>query len=130
MSFKRTGDISTQNGGSLKLVDKFTYLGNSISSTEKWHQYATGERMNSYREAIIWKSDLSDKIKHGFFQAAVVSILLYGSTTWTLTKRIEKKACPQLYKDATSYIKQIQEVTSLKTAAVRPLTSHLESHPN
>ena len=27
----------------------------------------------------------------GFFQAAVVSILLYGCTTWTLTKRLEKK---------------------------------------
>ena len=26
-----------------------------------------------------------------FFQAAVMSILLYGCTTWTLTKRIEKK---------------------------------------
>ena len=26
-----------------------------------------------------------------FFQAAVVSILLYGCTTWTLTKRREKK---------------------------------------
>ena len=26
-----------------------------------------------------------------FFQAAVVSILLYGCTTWTLTKRLEKK---------------------------------------
>ena len=25
------------------------------------------------------------------FQAAVVSILLYGCTTWTLTKRLEKK---------------------------------------
>ena len=26
-----------------------------------------------------------------FFQAAVISILLYGCTTWTLTKRLEKK---------------------------------------
>ena len=26
-----------------------------------------------------------------FFQAAVVSILLYGCTTWTLTKQLEKK---------------------------------------
>ena len=26
-----------------------------------------------------------------FFQAAVTSILLYGCTTWTLTKRLEKK---------------------------------------
>ena len=39
----------------------------------------------------IWKSDLTDKMKRSFFQAAVVSILLYGCTTWTLTKRLEKK---------------------------------------
>ena len=30
-------------------------------------------------------------MKHSFFQAAVVSILLYGCTTWTLTKQMEKK---------------------------------------
>ena len=41
--------------------------------------------------SIIWKSDLTDKMKCSFFQAAVVSILLYGCTTWTLTKRLEKK---------------------------------------
>ena len=38
-----------------------------------------------------WKSDLTSKMKRSFFQAAVVSILLYGCTTWTLTKRLEKK---------------------------------------
>ena len=31
------------------------------------------------------------KMKRSFFQAAVVWILLYGCTTWTLTKRLEKK---------------------------------------
>ena len=30
-------------------------------------------------------------MKCSFFQAAVASILLYGCTTWTLTKRLEKK---------------------------------------
>ena len=30
-------------------------------------------------------------MKRSFFQAAVVSILQYGCTTWTLTKRMEKK---------------------------------------
>ena len=30
-------------------------------------------------------------MKRSFFQAAVVLILLYGCTTWTLTKRMEKK---------------------------------------
>ena len=34
MCFNQTGDISTLNGSSLKLVDKFTYVGSSISSTE------------------------------------------------------------------------------------------------
>ena len=35
MYFTQTGDISTQEGTSLKLVDRFTYLGSSFSSTEK-----------------------------------------------------------------------------------------------
>ena len=30
-------------------------------------------------------------MKRSFFRAAVVSVLLYGCTTWTLTKRLEKK---------------------------------------
>ena len=30
-------------------------------------------------------------MKRSFFQAVVASILLYGCTTWTLTKRLEKK---------------------------------------
>ena len=34
---------------------------------------------------------MTDKMKWSFFQAAIVSILLYGCTTWTLTKQIEKK---------------------------------------
>ena len=41
--------------------------------------------------SIIWKSDLTDKMKRSFFQAVVVSILLYRCTTLTLTKRLEKK---------------------------------------
>ena len=43
------------------------------------------------RFSVIWKSNLTDKMKRSFFQAAVVSILLYRCTTWTLTKRMEKK---------------------------------------
>ena len=41
--------------------------------------------------SIIWKSNLTDKMKCSFFQAVVVPILLYGCTTWTLTKWLEKK---------------------------------------
>ena len=34
---------------------------------------------------------MTDIMKRSFFQAAAVSILLYGCTTWTLTKRMKKK---------------------------------------
>ena len=34
MCVKQKGDISTLNGGSLKVVDKFTNLGSKITSTE------------------------------------------------------------------------------------------------
>ena len=43
------------------------------------------------RLLVIWKSDLTDKMKRNFFQAAIVSILLHGCTAWTLTKRLEKR---------------------------------------
>ena len=35
MYYNQTGDIPTLDGTPLKLVDKFTYLGSSVSSTEK-----------------------------------------------------------------------------------------------
>ena len=91
MCFNQTGDISTLEGTSLKLVDKFTYLGSSVSSTKKdIDTLLTKEWMAIDKLSIIWKSNLTDKMKRSFFQAAVMSILLYGCTTWTLTKRLEK----------------------------------------
>ena len=92
MCYNQTGDISTLDGSSLKLVDKFTYLGSSISSTEKDIDTRLRKAWTDFdRLSIIWKSDLTDKMKCSFIQAVVVSILLYGCTTWTLTKRLEKK---------------------------------------
>ena len=92
MYFNQTGEISTLDGTFLKLVDKFTYLGSSVSSTEKdIDTRLTKTWTANDKLSIIWKSDLTDKMKRSFFQAAVVSILLYGCTTWTLTKRLEKK---------------------------------------
>ena len=89
---KKKGDISTLNGGPLKLVDKFTYFGSSVSSIENDINMRLAKSWNTVdRLSIIWKSDLSDKIKCNFFQAVVLSILLYGWITWMLTKRMEKK---------------------------------------
>ena len=92
MCYNQTGDISTLDGTPLKLVDKFTYLGSSVASTEKDIDTRLTKAWTAInRLSIVWKSDLTDKMKRSFFQAAVASILLYGCTTWTLTKRLEKK---------------------------------------
>ena len=70
----------------------FPYLGCIVSSTKKdIDTWLTKARTAIDRLSIIWKSDLTDKMKRSFFLAAVVSILLYGCITWMLTKRLEKK---------------------------------------
>ena len=80
MCFNQAGDISILDGSSLKLEDKFTYQGSSISSTEKDIDTQLTKAWTAIDKlSIIWKSDLTDKMKRSFFQAAVVSILLYGA---------------------------------------------------
>ena len=92
MHFNQTGNISTLDRSFLKLVDKSTYQGSSVSSTEKDIDTRLMKAWTAIDKLlIIWKSDLTDKMKYSFFQAVVISILLYGCTTWTLTKRLEKK---------------------------------------
>ena len=91
MCFNQRGDISTWKGVHLKIVDWFTYLGSSVSSTEKdTNTWLAKAWATFYSLSVIWKSDLTDKIKRSFFQATIVSILLYGCTTWTLAKCMEK----------------------------------------
>ena len=77
----------------LKLyIDKFSYLGSSVSSTEKDIDTRLTKASTAIdRLSILWKSDLTDKMKCSFFQAAAVSLLLYECTSGTLTKQLEKK---------------------------------------
>ena len=67
------------------LVDWILWHNNDIIDTQLTKAWTAIDRLS-----IIWKSDLTDKMKRSFFQASVVSILLYGCTTWTQTKRLKK----------------------------------------
>ena len=87
-----TTGISTLYGRSLKLVDKFTYLGSSILSTENDINTRLAKAWTVIdRRSVIWKSNISDEIKHSVSQAAIMSMLFYGCITWTMTKHMEKK---------------------------------------
>ena len=82
----------TLNASSLKVVDKFTNLGSRVTSIEADINMRLAKAWTAInRLSVKWKSDLTDKIKRSFLQEEAVLILLYGCTTWTLTKRMEKK---------------------------------------
>ena len=59
-------------------------------------------------------------MKCHFFQAAIVSILLYGCTTWTLTKQLEKKF-------DSNYTRMLQAILN-KTWRQHPTKQQLYSH--
>ena len=64
MCFNQRSDISTLNGVSLKVEDKFTYLRSSVSSAEKDINTRLAKAWTAIdRLSVIWKSDLSDEIK-------------------------------------------------------------------
>ena len=71
MCYNQTGYIFTLDETSLKLVDKFTFLGSSVSSTEKDIDTRLTKAWTAIdKPSVIWKSDLTDKMKRSFFQSS------------------------------------------------------------
>ena len=61
MCFNQRGGISKLNGSSLKLVDKFTYLRSSVSSTETDNNTWLAKAWTAVDWlSVIWKSDRTD----------------------------------------------------------------------
>ena len=58
MCFKQLGDISILNSGSLELVEMFTYIGRSVSSTESDINMHRANAWTSIdRLSIKWESE-------------------------------------------------------------------------
>jgi hypothetical protein len=82
------------DGIALETVEKFTYLGSTVSSdnsvaaeikTRIGKAYGALQKHNT-----VWKRrSLSLKVKIQMYQAIVLSTLLYGSETWNLTQQQE-----------------------------------------
>ena len=52
--FNQEGDIFTRNGVSLKLVDKFTYLGSSFLSTENFIDMYLAKAWTGIDHMEVW----------------------------------------------------------------------------
>ena len=92
MCFNQRGDLSILKDSSLKLVDKFTYLGSSVSSTETDINMRLAKAWTAIdRLSVIWKPDLTDKMKRSFFPSSSRVYTAVWMHYWTLPKRMEKK---------------------------------------
>ena len=70
MYFEQKENISTQSSKPLKLEDEFPSLGSNISATETNVSIPLAKAWYAIdRISILWKSDLSDRIKQDFFRA-------------------------------------------------------------
>ena len=112
----KRGDISTLDGTPLKLVDKFTYLGSSVESTEKDIETRLTKAWTAInRLSIIWKSDLTDKMKRSFFQAAVLIDTAIWLHYMDANKTAGEEARWQLHKNAACNPEQVLAATPHKT---------------
>ena len=91
ISYNELGTMQTASGIPLDKVDDFKYLGSNIASTDKDIKIKIGKAWSALTNMnAIWKSNLPDSIKREFFRSTVETVLLYGSSTWTLTRKQEK----------------------------------------
>ena len=75
----------------MKKVDNFKYLGAWINNTKNDVKVRKSQAWKSCNKLNkVWQSSLSKSLKLPTFLALVESVFLYGSETWTLTKRLEK----------------------------------------
>ena len=83
--------VKTLSGSSLKMVEDYVYLGSFISTSEKDFNTRKGMAWSACNDMHqIWTSQLPKSIKLEIFRATVEPILLYGSETWTLSKKLER----------------------------------------
>ena len=80
-------------GGSLEIVDRFTYLGAEICREgEVTTRIAKAARaFGCVRKSMFFDKVLSVATKRHVYRAAVLSVLLYGAETWALKAKEARK---------------------------------------
>ena len=83
--------IWAKSGIPVEKKTNFLYLGSWIRSTESDIKVRKAKAWAAcHKLKRIWTSNIKKSIKTRLFISTVESVLLYGSETWTLTKRLTK----------------------------------------
>ena len=84
--------ITGKNGAELEAVSDFKYLGSWLASSSTDLNIRIAQAWSAHNKLDkVWKSTLTRNMKIRLFQSLVLSILLYGAETWTLTKTLQRK---------------------------------------
>ena len=79
------------NGATLKQVEKFKYLGVTITSDRRQdekldNQYGKASAiMRTLHYSVVMKREMPKKAKLSIFQTVFVPILTYGHESWVMT---------------------------------------------
>ena len=86
------GIITAIDGGVIKEVEDYKYLGAWISSSKKDFTTRRARAWDiAHKLKPLWTSKMPRATKVGVLTAAVESVLLYGSESWTLTAALTKR---------------------------------------
>ena len=81
--------LKTIGGNAIKIVENFKYLGSWMRSSEQGIKVRKALAWEAcHKLNRVWSSPLKRNIKVRLF---LESVLLYGSNTWTLTKKLEQQ---------------------------------------
>ena len=84
-------EILANSGDPIEKKENFLYLGSWIMNSENDIKVRKAKAWAAcHKLKRIWTSNIKQSIKIRLFVATVESVLLYGSETWSLTKRLTK----------------------------------------
>ena len=87
-----SSELKSLNGSSIKRVEDFKYLGSHINDSQKDFNIRKALAWDACNKLDkIWCSNLPSILKIQTFQTLIEPILLYGSETWTLPVRLERR---------------------------------------
>ena len=85
------------SGGEIEDIEEFPYLGSLIAASGRMDREVekriaqASMAFGALRKAVFLEKNLSLKTKRAIYQACVLSVLLYGSESWTpLSKHLKK----------------------------------------
>ena len=114
MSFKKPDQCSLPaNGATLKLVEKFKYLGVTITSDGRQDEELdtqtdkAGAVMRALHYSAVMKRELPGKSKLSIFKTGFVPILIHGHESWVMTEKMRS----QVQASEMRFLRRIEGVT-------------------